>query len=269
MIGPVSLRYYEGVFRLLGRAPRLSAGSLRRIERWEAERGARLPAAVREWYALKGAGELMAECLPGNRQRPLAKFLASFAGPAAGQGTEDLPGVVFFEPWTANTGIVAYLRPDGTDDPPISLSLEEGEMLFSAFIADVAWEAVTLGRSHIFAAGNSAQDYPAEFGPPQIDFLTEEFDGVMRGGERRPFRFFRAGPGWQSTTGATRRKAPAPQSTSCGRIPRSACSTCTSRSGPATACRPVCMRVTRASAGSWWPASARAFQELKSPNDMA
>lgn len=178
------------MFRLLGRAPRLSARSLRRIERWEEARGARLPAAVREWYAVAGVEELTAGLLPGNRLRPLAEFLASFAGAAAGQGAD---GVAFFEPWTSNTRIVAYLRPDGTDDPPVSLSAEEGEMPFSAFIADAAWESVTLGRPHLFAAGNSAQDYPAECGPPQLDFLTEEFAGLTRGGEHRPFRFFRPG----------------------------------------------------------------------------
>jgi hypothetical protein len=194
MAEPVSLRYYEGVFRLLGRAPRLSADALRLIEGWEAGRGARLPAAVREWYALEGAAEVMAESYQGNRLRSLPEFLASYADAPEDQEADDLPGAVFFEPWNANTGFEAYLRPDGTDDPTVSVSPDLEEVPFSWFIADAAWMAVAMWRSHIWVVGPSVQDYPAEFGPPQLDFLAEEFEGRSRGGyEPRSFRFFRPG----------------------------------------------------------------------------
>jgi hypothetical protein len=153
-----------------------------------------LPAAVREWYALEGVDEVMAASYLGNRLTPPADFLASFAGTSSAQETDGLPGIVFFEPGEANTGWEASLCPDGTDDPPVSVSPDLEEVPFSAFIADCAWLAVTLCRSHIYAAGPSAQDYAAEFGPPQLDFLTEEFEGLMRGAyEPRTFRFFRLG----------------------------------------------------------------------------
>jgi len=65
---------------------------------------------------------------------------------------------------------------------------------FSAFVADSAWLAVTLPRSHLWVVGQSVKDYAAEFGPPQLDFLTEEFEGLLRGGyEPRSFLFFRPG----------------------------------------------------------------------------
>jgi hypothetical protein len=194
MAEPVLVRYYERVFRVLGREPRVSADALRVIERWEAEQGARLPAAVREWYALEGADEVMAASYSGNRLKPLAEFLASFAGAPSDQETDDLPGIVFFEPGGANTGWEVCLCPDGTDDPPVSLSPDLEEVPFSGFIADSAWLAVTACRSYIYAAGRSTGQGAAEFGPPQLDFLTEEFGGLLRGAfHPRAFRFFRPG----------------------------------------------------------------------------
>ena len=55
----VDLRYHADALRILAVEPRFDPDAADLISRAEAARGQRLPAAVREWYTLAGAEELL------------------------------------------------------------------------------------------------------------------------------------------------------------------------------------------------------------------
>jgi hypothetical protein len=189
----VRLKYHDWLFRLLGHEPRVSADAVRTIKRWEAESRIKLPAALREWYALEGIEDALAVILPEHRIVPLPRLLETFASSIARQDRRR-PRVLLFGKRPGTTGWPIYLYPDGTDDPPFILAIYEEALPFSEGLADVAWSALTTDRPNLVAGAITDLDPPAEFGPAQFDFLGEAFPQMRRGSADPPtFRFSRPG----------------------------------------------------------------------------
>ncbi len=81
----VPLTYHAQALRLLGQEPQVSGESVRAIEQCEADCGVTLPAAVREWYMLAGAEEMLAQregaCGPNSLTDILKAFSAAVSTP--------------------------------------------------------------------------------------------------------------------------------------------------------------------------------------------
>jgi hypothetical protein len=107
----------------------LSRAALGAIEQCEATCGRRLPAAVREWYSLEGAGELLTLGEDVCGAVSLAEFLDGFA-----RGGE----VEFYGPRRANTGYQAFVALDGSDDPPVFVDGEGQRVPFSQYVLELA-----------------------------------------------------------------------------------------------------------------------------------
>jgi hypothetical protein len=173
MAEPVSLRYHARAWRLLGREPALSADAVRAIEECEARCGVRLPAAVREWYSLVGAVEVLAEHEAACGPASLDELLTAFAAAARGGRRATPPArFVFYGPWRQNTGYEAELDLTGPDDPPVFVHPDTPVEPFSGHVLGLAWWKRTFDCSHLFVR--------AEFGPPDLDYLAEHFEELPR-----------------------------------------------------------------------------------------
>jgi len=135
------LRYHTAIFELLGKEPRLSEESLRRIERREQACGVRFPASVREWYSLEGAEGLLRENVAN--AEPVA--LDQVGSP------EDVRwGWLYVT--NERDGVASWLvRLDGSDDPPVDVLDDDSEppydlsespwsSSFSAYVFDLVSE---------------------------------------------------------------------------------------------------------------------------------
>jgi hypothetical protein len=133
----VDLRYHADALRLLAVVPRLDAAATDRIAQAEAACGRRLPAAVREWYTLAGAEELLTLDENACGVTPLADFLRYFV-----QGR---PEVEFFGPRRVNTGYQAFVRLGGADDPPVVVDGDPGPVPFAEYVRGLAEYKVSSG----------------------------------------------------------------------------------------------------------------------------
>jgi hypothetical protein len=197
------LNYHAQALRLFGREPRISESAVRTIERHEALGGFVLPAAVREWYTLEGAEEMLSHREEAGGPTPLAGILKAFGDFASAPAGRKPPRVNFYGPRRANTGYDADLIPDGSDDPPVFIDLEEREQPFSRYVLDVAWWKATLDDvPSIHVGGRDWWCFAAGCGPAQLKFLAERFEELPREPhpfltwafdqpELRGFRFFR------------------------------------------------------------------------------
>ncbi|MDB5306891.1 MAG: hypothetical protein JWO38_1093 [Gemmataceae bacterium] len=131
------LRFHADALRLLAVVPRFDSDAADQIARAEAACGRPLPAAVREWYTLTGAEELLTLDNNACGVMPLAEFLRYFV-----QGRRE---VEFYGPRRANTGYQAFIRLDGADDPPIVVDGDPGPVPFAEYVRGVAEYKVSSG----------------------------------------------------------------------------------------------------------------------------
>jgi hypothetical protein len=89
-----------------------------------------VPAAVREWYTLAGAEELLTLDDNACRVTPLSDFLRDFAC-----GRLE---VEFYGPRRVNTGYQAFVWLDGTDDPPVIVDGDPAPVPFAAYVRGLA-----------------------------------------------------------------------------------------------------------------------------------
>src|SRR3954452_20350505 len=79
MSATVRLKYHQPMFDLLGQEPVVSESARQRIEAVEQKCASRLPAAVREWYALGDGVGLLGRYALGGHARSLTAVLADFS----------------------------------------------------------------------------------------------------------------------------------------------------------------------------------------------
>ena len=144
---PAESRYHAATFRLHGHPLLINRARLREIGRWEAQHGAKLPAAVREWYAMEGP-DLWERICSRDYVPPLLLLEPLQVGLVRGRDEEE----AFFSLWAASdadrvmieprepfcyllvmsdtdVGLPALVRLDGSDDPPVFIKPEGGEEL--------------------------------------------------------------------------------------------------------------------------------------------
>jgi hypothetical protein len=124
------LRYHADTLRRVGVEPRFDPDAAARIGRAEATCGRRLPAAVREWYTQTGAEELLTLDDNACGVVALADFLGDFV--------RGLPELEFYGPRRVNTGYQAFVRLDGSDNPPVMVDGDPGTLPFSEFVRGLA-----------------------------------------------------------------------------------------------------------------------------------
>jgi hypothetical protein len=131
------LRYHADALRLLGVAPRFGPDAADQIARAEAARGRLLPVAVREWYTLAGAEDLLTLDNNACGVTPLADFLRFFR--------RGLPKVEFYGPRRVNTGYQAFVRVDGGDNPPVEIDGDSGPVPAAEYVRGLAEYKVSSG----------------------------------------------------------------------------------------------------------------------------
>jgi hypothetical protein len=131
----LDLRYHGDALRVLSVEPRFDADAAARIAATEQECGRRLPAAVREWYTLAGAEELLTLEDNACGAACLSDILSDLS---RGRRTTE-----FYGPRRVNTGYQAYVALDGPDDPPVEADGDPEPLAFSRFVARLARYAVT------------------------------------------------------------------------------------------------------------------------------
>jgi hypothetical protein len=186
-----SLKYHAQALRLLGREPERSAKAVLAVRACEEVCGIRLPAAVREWYTLKGAVEMLAAqdgaCGPNSLEGLLDAFVTVASTPKG----RPPPRIQFYGPWRTNTGYDADLVLNGSDDPPI-IDSEPTKKLFSKYVLDMAWWKTTMdGAPGIHIAGQDWWDFAARCGPTHLTFFTDQFEELPR--EAHPYLTWAAG----------------------------------------------------------------------------
>jgi hypothetical protein len=160
----MKLRFHQATCDLTGWAATLDDAVPPRLDELEARSGRRLPASLREWLCLPAAAQRHHE-LDGR-----AALLRAFETARP----QDTPFPLLMLGGDGGDG-TCYLALDGSDDPPV---LEESPNAydddlhlrcdrFSAFVFSAAWNEPWWGWWF------EAEDVP--FGPPQLDFLKENF----------------------------------------------------------------------------------------------
>jgi hypothetical protein len=134
----VDLRYHADTLRRLAVVPWFDPGAADRIARAESDCGRRLPAAVREWYSLAGAEELLTLGDNACGVVALADFLRDFA---RGRGE-----VEFYGPRRENTGYQAFVQFGETDDPLVVVDGDPGSVPFTEYVRSLTEYKVTGGQ---------------------------------------------------------------------------------------------------------------------------
>jgi hypothetical protein len=131
---PITLRYHQAVFDLLGIPPVLSPSAIRLLEQRERACGTTFPPSIREWYSLEGAVDLLARYSNDDHPTPLAEL---------GDPAEVAQGYLGFE--VENQAVVGwYVRLDGSDDPPV---LDNNDQ-WDEDLSRVDWRLVSPAFSH-------------------------------------------------------------------------------------------------------------------------
>jgi hypothetical protein len=125
-----NFHYHADALRLLAVEPGFDPDAANQIARAEAACGRRLPAALREWYTLAGAAELLTLGDNACGVTPLADFLRDFA--------HGRPEVEFYGPRRVNTGYQAFVWLDAADDPPVLVDGDPGSVPFTEFVRGLA-----------------------------------------------------------------------------------------------------------------------------------
>jgi hypothetical protein len=124
------LRFHAEALRILAVAPRLDPGVSSRIAAAEAAAGRGLAAAVKEWYSLTGAEELLTLGDNACGVAALDDFLAGFV--------RAVPWIEFYGPRRVNTGYQAFVVLDGSDDPPVRVDGDSGTVPFAKYVRGLA-----------------------------------------------------------------------------------------------------------------------------------
>ncbi len=120
------LQYHADALQPPGVTPRLDPDAASWITQAEAASGRRLPAALREWYILVGAEELLTLDDKACGVVPLADLLAEFGWVTT--------VVEFYSPRRVNTGYQAFVALDGSDDPPVSVDGDSERVPFAQYV---------------------------------------------------------------------------------------------------------------------------------------
>jgi hypothetical protein len=178
----MALEYHRTAFRLLRCEPVVSKRAVRGMDSLERALGVRLPASIREWYALEGAVEWLS--LPDYPMgfHPLgiaqnAKGLRRAAPrPQYHWAVGEYPsGVCYLAPFPDDPD--PLVRCWETDGSAVDDADEWCERPFSAFVFACCWHKLKDGATTISGVERS-------FDPPQLDMLMESFDAgphVLRG----------------------------------------------------------------------------------------
>jgi hypothetical protein len=189
MRAPPTLSYHALTFRLLGEEPELSPRAVTAIERCEERCGVKLPAALREWCALKGArGRLTAferERVCTRLTTLLDKFATQMGEAVDGKVTvtnawsgrpeKRYPWCIFVN--CSSSGYLAAVVFDGSDDPPIQDHATTTP--FSEYVRNWLWQARREENSYWVRVGSRFRKrLPAELGPAHLDFLSERYESL-------------------------------------------------------------------------------------------
>jgi hypothetical protein len=176
MSAPVTLRYHQATFDLLGAEPVVSADALRQIEECERRCRAHLPESLREWYTLEGVTH---PSMPSVLGHPvfLPRLLREFA---ALQNLPRRSSPVCLGIDYRHYVSLYHVSLKAGPDPPVTDAQGKRQVSpsFSRFIRECVWDRL-LGQSPLsvlFAHKEVA------FGPVALDFLVEHFKEVPRDG---------------------------------------------------------------------------------------
>jgi hypothetical protein len=181
------LRYHAPVFTLLGREPNVDPEAVARIDEAERAAGSALPAAVREWFQLADAVDLLRQDRSEGEAITLDELLQTFGQLATYEGPPEFKRVrVLISSHSFKQKYVEWAVQLAGDDPPVV----RGEELH--FSDEMRWETPAFaGRFTDFVfywlwtyrTAGLARDAEAAWlrasadvlVPPDLDFLVATF----------------------------------------------------------------------------------------------
>jgi hypothetical protein len=173
------LMYHQRTFELLRRPPVTSPATIRALSVVEERCGGPLPAAVREWYELDGAVELLGEYSNDDRPVPLADLGTDFVDSrrnSVSTVAESLLAMLH-----ECQGVCAWaVRLDSGDDPPVLVRFGNGDPrwqlhadTFSTFVYTRIWDFLSWPLPIQRQCGLEAQD--GALSPQDLAFLRAHF----------------------------------------------------------------------------------------------
>jgi hypothetical protein len=164
--------FHAATFELLGTPPRVSTAAFSELERTEQRLGARLPPAVREWYAYDGALSILATHSNDDPPIPVQEF--SLRESSAGR---------LIPIRRENQGVCIWaVLLDGSDDPPVLVDVDTDGAVwqrltesFSTYVYTCVWDyRVVLRRPALVQAQNR----------PLSPQALQTLQGLFEGGPR-------------------------------------------------------------------------------------
>jgi hypothetical protein len=191
----MQLRYHRKTFDLLGQEPAVSERAVELLAAAEQRCGKALPAAVREWYSIRGSKGILATY--SNQDLPVG--VEELGAPtAAAQGpSPELLSEGYLVIMCENQGVCWWaVRLDGSEDPPVVVAVhpspaptwEPCAETFSSFVYTLVWDWQGWDWPWL-----NAQDQ--ELTPRDFEFLRERFvelPTTYGWPGRRNYRFSRA-----------------------------------------------------------------------------
>lgn len=122
------LTYHHAACRELGIAPDIDEAILPRIASFEDRHGVRLPAAVRELYALPAVGKLLAEdgnrTWPGDRLDDAVTFPEWYEDTVGDDFDQEDPHLLIVR-WDGESCLLWAVSTEDGDDPPVLIGFDE------------------------------------------------------------------------------------------------------------------------------------------------
>jgi hypothetical protein len=172
------LKFHGDTLALLGVSPSISRRSISEMDAIESRIGRKLPAAVREWYSIDGACDLMLRYSNGDPPLEIREFGVPRVD-TTGQGPHDLlmHDLVAFR-YENQAVCVWVFGLDGSDDPPVYVDVDSQfrtwtrcSPTFSAHLYAWMWDWASVLQNDLLV---QAQNQPLS--ESAVSFLRERLD---------------------------------------------------------------------------------------------
>ncbi len=186
MSGPLKLKYHQATFDMLGREPILSEQAIAEIEKWERRTKRKLPGAIKEWYSLQFAQELVTFSHEFRELRSCSVILKDI------EEQDRKPDKARMVAFAYEVDAALCVRLDGPANPPVLSRWDDSEevakgrlfssvqRLFSEVLFQWLWSHSGGADPCLSGYGGELEASEVPFGPGELDFILERFTLGLR-----------------------------------------------------------------------------------------